>query len=624
MKMLLLTLAIIALFAFPMYAQEHDATGENCSPYVNDYPYNVYFGDTHLHTSQSFDAISFGTIVGPEEAYRFARGEEITTSTGLLAKLSRPLDFLVVADHAEILGVMGELKAGKNPAIMEDKTVQRWNKMLKAGGKKSMKVFYEMVRSLGGGSPLPDVLINKTIMNSLWGKNIDAAEKFNEPGLFTAFIGYEWSSNTRGNNLHRVVIYRDGEKYARQSLPFSSLISDNPEDLWFALKDYEKKTGGKVLAIPHNGNLSNGNMFPLTNPVTGEPITKEYAQMRADVEPLYEVTQIKGDGEAHHKLSTNDEFADYETWDRGNLDLSEDKKDSMLEYEYARSALLNGMQVEQEHGVNPFKFGMIGSTDAHTGLAAVEENNFFGKLPHAEPSDHRINQPIDKFGNKAYMGYEMASSGYAAVWAKENTREAIWDAMKRREVYATTGPRMEVRFFGGWGFDSQDVFSNEMVKTGYTKGVPMGGDLSNAPEGKSPTFIISALKDPIGANLDRVQIIKGWIDKDGNKLENVYDVVWSGDRKISEKGKLPLVGSTVDIKNAKFVNSIGDSQLSTVWTDPNFNPSESAFYYVRVLEIPTPRWTAYDAKKYNLKVSKEVEMTTQERAYTSPIWYTPN
>lgn len=623
MKKLLLTLAIIALLASPVFAQEQDVTGENFTPNVNNYPNNVYFGDTHLHTSQSFDATSFGTIVGPEDAYRFALGEEITSSTGLLAKLSRPLDFLVVADHAEIFGIIGEVKAGKNPAIMKDKTVKMWNRMLNSGVKESMKVFYEIVRSLGGGSPLPDVLINKTILNSLWIKNIDSAEKFNTPGVLTTFIGYEWTPNPNGNNLHRIVIYRDGEKYARQSLPFSSLISDNPEDLWVALKDYENRTGGKVLAIPHNGNLSNGNMFPLNNPVTGEPITKEYAQMRADYEPLCEVTQIKGDGETHSKLSTNDEFADYETWDKSNLALSEDKKDNMLEYEYARSALLNGMQIEQELGVNPFKFGMIGSSDTHTGLAEVEENNFFGKLPLLEPSNHRINQPIYKFGDKAYMGYEMASSGYAAVWAKENTREAIWDAIKRREVYATTGPRMEVRFFGGWEFNSQDVNSNEMVKTGYTKGVPMGGDLTNAPEGKSPTFIISALKDPIGANLDRVQIIKGWINKDGIKLENVYDVVWSGDREIDEKGKLPSIGSTVDIKNATFSNSIGNDMLATVWTDPNFNPLERAFYYVRVLEIPTPRWTAYDAKNYNLKVSKKVEMITQERAYTSPIWYTP-
>jgi hypothetical protein len=596
---------------------------DHYSPYVNvAYPDQVYFGDTHLHTSQSFDAISFGTLLGPEEAYRFARGEEITSSTGVPAKLSRPLDFLVVADHAEVMGVMGEVKAG-NPSIMADITVQKWHEMLKAGGEAGMQVYYAMVASVGGGPALPEVLTNRKIMNSIWEKNIDAAEKYNEPGLFTALIGYEWSSTTNGNNLHRVVIYRDGEERARQSLPFSSLTSDNPEDLWNTLKAYERKTGGKVLAIPHNGNLSNGYMFPLTNPVSGEPITREYSELRASVEPLYEVTQIKGDAETHQKLSKNDEFADYETWDRGNLDLSVAKEDGMLEYEYARSALLNGMKVEHEQGVNPFKFGMIGSTDAHTGLAAVEEDNFFGKLPHVEPSDHRVENPVAKFGDKAYMGYEMTSSGYAAVWATSNTRSAIWDAMKRREVYATTGPRMTVRFFGGWEFESQDAHSNLLVKSGYTKGVPMGGDLAHAPEDKSPIFLIAALKDPIGANLDRVQIIKGWIDEDGEKQEKIYDAICSDSREIKNGRCNKAVGNTVDVKNATWTNSIGESEMVSLWEDPDFDPLQRAFYYVRVLEIPTPRWTAYDAKRYALDFSEAVELTTQERSYTSPIWYTP-
>ncbi len=622
MKNQLLAL-LVSMISFTAFAENKGLDDKPYSPYAGGkYANNVYFGDTHLHTSQSFDAIAFGTSLGPEDAYRFAQGEEIISSTGVPAKLSRPLDFLVVADHAEVMGVMGEVKAG-NPDLMKDETVKRWHEMLKVGGKEGMKVYMEILSSVQGGPALPDTLSNEKIINYIWQKNITAAEKYNVPGLFTAFIGYEWSSNTGGNNLHRVVIYRDGAEQASQTLPFSSLVSDNPEDLWKALKAYENKTGGKVLAIPHNGNLSNGTMFPLVNPVTGKPITKAYAEMRASVEPLYEVTQIKGDAEAHPKLSLNDEFADYETWDRANLDLSVEKKDSMLEFEYARSALQNGMKAESTLGVNPFKFGMIGSTDAHTGLAAVEENNFFGKLPNHEPSKQRADHALMKFGDKAYMGYEGAASGYAAVWATANTREAIWDAMKRREVYATTGPRMTVRFFGGWEFDQQDSQSNLMVESGYSKGVPMGGDLARAPSDKSPSFLVSALKDPMGANLDRVQIIKGWIDESGAKHEKIYDVVCSDNRKIKNNRCNQAVGNTVDVKNATWTNSIGDAEATTVWEDPEFDPSLKAFYYVRILEIPTPRWTAYDAKYYELDLPKHVQMTTQERAYTSPIWYTP-
>ena len=380
-------------------------------------------------------------------------------------------------------------------------------------------------------------------------------------------------------------------------------------------------TGG--ISIAHNGNLSNGLMFPLVNPETGQPITKEYAKLRAEMEPIIEVSQIKGDGETHPKLSKNDEFADYETWDRGNLTLSADKKDEMLEFEYARSALKNGLVVESTLGINPFKFGMIGSTDSHTGLAAVEEENFFGKLPHAEPSDHRVEHALMKFGEKAYMGYEMTSSGYAAVWATENTREGIWDAMKRKEVYATTGPRMTVRFFGSWDFDQEDAYSNVIAKSGYSKGVPMGGDLTSAAKNESPKFLVSVLKDPIGANLDRVQIVKGWLDNAGKNHEKVYDVVCSDNRALNNNRCKTAVGNTVNVKNATWVNSIGDTAMVTLWQDPDFDSALKAFYYVRAIEIPTPRWTAYDAAYYEFDVSNKVKMTTQERAYTSPIWYTP-
>jgi len=463
---------------------------------------------------------------------------------------------------------------------------------------------------------------------SAWQEVIKAADEANDPGHFTAFIGYEWTSGTGGNNLHRNVIFRENGAKAGLVEPFTTqkpLGSDNPRDLWKWMAESEAKTGSEVLALAHNGNLSNGRMFPIIESFTGTPIDRAYAEGRMRWEPLYEVTQIKGDGETHPFLSPNDEFANYERWDKGNLDLSEAKTPAMLEFEYARSALKNGLKMEAELGINPYKFGMVGSTDAHTALAAVEENNFFGKTSSAEPSAERAMHPFVKnpATGAVIMGWETVASGYAAVWATENTRAALFDAMKRREVYATTGPRMLVRFFGGWDFDAKDAQTRSPAVAGYTKGVPMGGDLQQAPAGKSPTFLVAALKDPIGANLDRLQVIKGWLDKNGAVHEQIYDVVWGGDRTPGADGTLPPVGNTVDVANATWTNTIGAPELITAWQDPDFDPSLRAFYYVRVLEIPTPRWTAYDAKYFGIKMPTEVPMFGQERAYTSPIWYTP-
>jgi hypothetical protein len=434
-------------------------------------------------------------------------------------------------------------------------------------------------------------------------------------------LGYEYTSNYKSNNLHRVVIYRDSEERVRELLPFSALDSENPEDLWKSLQAYEAETGGQVLAIPHNGNMSGGMMFALST-FAGEPLTEAWAKERARWEPLYEITQMKGDGEAHPMLSPNDEFADYETWDKmtiGGLPNSPEN----IPFEYARSALKNGLELEAKLGTNPFKFGFIGSTDSHTALAAVEEDNFFGKHSGVEPSAERMTSPVAKVRDQVVLGWEMSASGYAGVWATENTREALWDALKRKEVYATTGPRIIVRFFGGWDFVEQDAHTRRPAQAGYAKGVPMGGDLTNAPKGKVPTFLVAALKDPIGGNLDRYQIVKGWMDAEGELHEKVYDVAWSGDRKPGKDGKLPAVGNTVDEKEATWTNTIGANELIAVWKDPDFNPEQPAFYYGRVIEIPTPRWTAYDTKHYGLQPPPEAPMTTQERAYTSPIWYTP-
>ncbi len=633
----LLALLLLLFVAVPLVAQD---TGEPdkaslekaypskrpYSPYADrHFPDRVYWGDTHLHTSFSMDAGAFGCRLGPRDAYRLAKGQEITASSGQPVRLARPLDFLVVADHSDGFGFFPLLLSG-DPKIMADPQGQRWNEMIKNGQGAAAAI--DIITSFGKGAiskaifPVPGT----TAFQGAWEEVIKAAEEANNPGRFTAFIGFEWTSNTGGNNLHRNIIFRDNASKASLVEPYTTqkpLGSDNPRDLWKWMSGYEEKTGGHVLAIAHNGNLSNGRMFPLIESFSGKPIDREYAGTRALRERLYEVTQIKGDGETHPFLSPNDEFANFERWDKGNLDLTVVKKPEMMEFEYARSALRNGLKLEQELGVNPYKFGMIGSTDAHTGLTAIDEDNFWGKTSSSEPSAERATHPFIKTSNAIIMGWEQTASGYAGVWATDNTREALFDAMQRKEVYATTGPRMIVRFFGGWDFAANDANTRNPAVVGYGKGVPMGGDLTQAPTGKPPTFLVAALKDPVGANLDRIQIIKGWLDAGGQTHEKIYDVVWSGDRKRDAKGKLPPVGDTVDVPNATYTNTIGATELIKVWIDPEFEPSQRAFYYVRVLEIPTPRWTAYDAKYFGIKMPPEVPMKLQERAYTSPIWYTP-
>ncbi len=598
------------------------------SPYAGrTFPTRVYWGDTHLHTDLSFDAGAAGCRLGPSDAYRLAKGEEVTASSGQRVKLSRPLDFLVVADHSDNMGFFPDFLAGK-PELLADPQGRKWYDMIQTG--KGGEAAWEIVMSFSQGK-FPKALEyapGTSGFRSTWKAIIKAAEEANEPGRFTAFIGYEWTSLAAGNNLHRNVIFRDNGDKASTIEPYTTtkpLGSNNPRDLWKWMAGYEQKTGGNVLAIAHNGNLSNGTMFPLIESFNGKPIDREYAETRAKWERLYEATQMKGDGETHPFLSPNDEFANYERWDKGNLDLSEAKKPEMLEFEYARAALRNGLKLEQELGANPYKFGMVGSTDSHTALAAVEEDNFFGKISSSEPSAERAMHPFmknPKLGLKI-MGWETTASGYAGVWATDNTREALWDAMERKETYATTGPRMIVRFFGGWEFVAADANTRSPATVGYEKGVPMGGDLQQLVPGKSPTFLVAALKDPMGANLDRIQIIKGWVDTKGETHEKVYDVAWSGERKPDAKGKLPSVGDTVDVPNATYSNTIGATELIKVWKDPEFDASQRAFYYARVLEIPTPRWTAYDAKYFGIKMPPEVPMKLQERAYTSPIWYTP-
>jgi hypothetical protein len=592
------------------------------SPFVDQhFAQRVYWGDTHLHTANSPDAGLVGNKLGPDMAYRFARGEEITSSGGLRVKLIRPLDFLVVTDHSEYMGLAPMLVTG-DPVLLSDPTGKRWYDMYNGGQEQAYAAFREVVQSITEGNNL---IKNDTVMRTIWERNNATSDDFNDPGKFTAFIGYEWSSLPQGNNMHRVVIFRDDANKANQVVPFSSLDSPDAEELWKYLANYESDTGGQVLAIPHNGNVSGGMMFA-DKTYTNKKLTRAYAEERMRWEPLYEVTQIKGDGEAHPKLSPDDEFADFETWDKANIDGSTATEDWMLKHMYARTALQRGLMHEEKLGVNPFKFGMIGSTDAHTSLSTTREDNYFGKFSMTEPNPERFEHYVLKSlidESLSTFSSEEVASGLAAVWARENTREALFDAMEKKEVYATSGSRILVRIFAGWNFEADEVERPDFAERGYNDGVPMGGDLSSAPSGKAPRFMIRSLRDPDNANLDRVQVIKGWVDDKGNTQERIYDVACSDERAIVNRRCERPVGNTVDVEDASYTNTIGDPMLNAFWIDPDFDANRSAVYYVRVLEIPKPRWSAYDQKRFGIKMPDDVPMTVQDRAYTSPIWYTP-
>ncbi len=610
--------------------QRNTVDGSVYSPYTGKtIPQQVFWGDTHLHSSMSLDANSAGNErLSPAEAYQFARGDKVNSSYGRPVRLNTPLDFLVVADHAEYLGLIARIRR-QDPALNNSPAGQKILSTLAKGKKASIQLFRDLgIAFIDSDNRFP----TNDLSYDTWKTSTAVADEYNNPGSFTALIGYEWTFFPNGDNLHRVVIYKDGAEKAGSLPPFSALDGKTPEELWAFMAEYEKKTGGEILAIPHNANVSNGKMFQLRDS-NGKPFDAEYTKLRQRWEPLVEVTQIKGDGEAHPYLSPNDEFADFETWDKGNLNpfASVPKSPDMLQYEYARSALKLGLNQQTETGTNPFKFGMIGSTDAHTSLATAAENNFWGKVAALEPGFDRstgIFFKSEKGGDLNTMAWEQVASGYAAVWAQENTRESLFAAMKRKEVYATTGSRITVRFFGGWDYDKDDVYKSDVARLGYQKGVPMGGDLLPMTKltnknRQSPTFMVTASKDPNGANLDRIQIIKGWQDANGVLQEKVYNVAVSDGRKIRKNGSVKNLTSTVDFEKVSYSNAIGNPQLATVWEDPDFNPSLSAFYYARVIEIPTPRWTEFDRQKFNYDILKETPREVQDRAYTSPIWYTP-
>jgi hypothetical protein len=608
------------------------AADKDYSPYADrEYPTELLFGETHVHSALSADAGGGGTTLMPRDVYRFARGEQVSSNTGQPVRLARGFDFFALTEHTDGMGAITDIIRGA-PSIMADKQGKYFHDQFTAGGAAAKAASIELIKQFSQGtlSPALNYQPGNPGYKSTWEDLVSAAEEFNDPGKFTTLIAYEWTSLVKGNNLHRNVIFRDGPERALQMLPFTMTPpqgSPDPRDLWKWLQAYEDKTGGDVIAIPHNPNLSNGIMFNLQNDFdNGAPFSEEYLNTRAKWERLVEAGQTKGDSETHPLLSPEDEFADYERWDWANLDVTEKKTPEMLPFEYIRSALKNGLVFQKNQGTNPFKLGMVGGSDIHTGLSTSFDDNFFGAFAWMEPSPERALMVAK--GNKelgiSYKGWQYASPGPTAVWATENSRGAVFDALERRETYATTGPHIRVRFFGGYDFTGEDIKGQELARIGYDKGVPMGGDLAVAPGGKSPNFLVWALRDPDGANLDRVQVIKGWVDAQGKTHEQIHNVAWSDDRKPGKDGKLPPVGDTVDLSIPSWTNDIGAAELITVWQDPDFDPSLHAFYYVRVIEIPTPRWTAYDRIRLKVDMPDEIRLKTQERAYTSPIWYTPN
>ena len=598
----------------------------------------VYFGDTHLHTTYSFDAfLNQNFTADPDTSYRWAKGEPVIHPFNRTrVQIGTPLDFLVVSDHAEMLGVMRAIRGetiqwedvGLYASFKRWLAVRQLNEALDEGaGRAFFARFLPKSAAVKGGDPVADINNNiggiaifgdtSNTSSDAWEDIIGAAERHNEPGVFTSLLGWEWSSLPTGANLHRIVVTPDGGDKASQYIPFGSDQSQYPEDLWQWLADTGERTNSRFISIPHNSNISKGYMFAETT-VKGQPITADYARTRMKWEPITEITQIKGDSETHAKFSPDDEFADFETYDyyiqttKNNTEISPG--------DYIRPALKLGLALEQKVGANPYKFGFIGSTDAHSGLASPEENNFQGKM--AADSTPETKAPA--LGNPTgASGWDMSASGLAAVWASENSREAIYAAFKRKETYATSGPRLRVQFFAGWDFPAGAEASDDFAAIGYQHGVPMGGDLAGTDSGAAPQFLVRAVKDPVDANLDRVQMVKGWVDAAGEQHEMVYNIDWSGDRQLDADGKLPAVGNTVDLKSARYTNTIGQAEFAVKWKDPDFDPAQSAFYYARVLQIPTPRNGLYDSLALGLDSPPRGAKAIQERAYTSPVWYTP-
>ena len=622
-------LAALALMPGPSLAEApgeikpSDLTSlKHFSPYAfRSVPDQVLFGDMHIHSNLSPDAGLLGTSLTAADVFRAARGDTVISNTGQPFRLVRPLDFLVLTDHAEAMGLAPMVREG-NPVLLSSSRGREVYEAFKAGGQQAMQAFGGLLADVSAGvNPFADI----DMAGSIWPEFVKLADTYNQPGVFTAMTGFEWTSQPGGNNLHRIVVFADGADKTSRVRPFSMFDSQDPAKLWDYMEKYEASTGGRAFAHVHNGNLSNGIAFTAAT-VDGTPMDAAYAARRSRWEPIMEITQMKGDGETHPYLSPDDEFADFERWDVGNLDGSAPKKKEMLRYEYGRSALLTGLEVEAKVGVNPYDFGFNGTTDAHTGLASSGEENFFGKFAGTEPGPDRFNRDVIPAADPSIriITAQESASGLTGVWARENTRDEIFDALVRKEIYATTGTRIRVRLFAGWDFKPGDEQVADFAGLGYTRGVPMGGRLHAAPKGAAPSFIVRALRDPDWANLDRIQVIKGWVDADGKAKERIYDIAVSDGRKIGADGRARTpVGTTVNVSKATFTNTIGAPVLAAHWRDPDFDPNERAFYYVRVLEIPTPRWTTYDAVRFGVKLPTRVPATVQDRAYTSAVWYSP-
>lgn len=603
-----------------------DATAKAVPPNTEQTPdfnenRNAYFGDLHIHTSWSFDAFIYNVRTNPDNAYEFGKGQAIDHFVEGKIQLKRALDFMAVSDHAEYMGVMKEMINPENPLskIALAKRVRSEDRQT------SLEAFGEIGISLARNQPMGE-LTEREFAISTWNKIIDAANRHYEPGTFTTFPAYEWTSSPSvrpddsepfARNLHRNVIYK-GDKISE--VPFSSFDSQDPEQLWKWMEK-EKANGIELLAIPHNANMSDGLMYP-DQTFRGRPVDKAYAKLRFDNEPINEVVQIKGQSMAHPTMSPNDEFADFELYPYTFA--SGKPPTSQPEGSYVREAFQKGMAFEKKLGINPFKFGIIGSSDGHNSAGPVEEDNYFGKFGNRDGSpESRLGQ-TDK--NAFIRSPLLSAAGLTGVWAEENTREAIYEAMERKEVFATSGTRIKVRFFGSFDFSAKSLDQENWLQNAYSNGVPMGSDLpSRSPSTvhRRPSFLIWAIKDPEGANLDRMQVVKLYLDKEGNKKEHIYDVAWAGDRRLGKDNKLPAIGSSVNVKDASYTNDIGSVELKTQWMDPDFDPAESATYYVRVLEIPTPRWSTYDAKTLGIDVPESLQATIQERAWSSPIWYKP-
>jgi hypothetical protein len=576
---------------------------------------NVYFGEQHLHSQDSPDAYSMGTRNTPDDAFNFCKGLAVKkNTTGEMVQKKTPYDWCALTDHAEYLGVFPQLSdpnSDLSKALADNKIV----KMIQSGDSDKMDEAFAII-SVGLTTNNPDPDFNKPeITHSVWQEHIDVANKHNESGKFTTLIGFEWTSIPVNQNLHRNVFFR-GEKGPQA--PFSAFDSDRPEDLWTYLET-QRDAGFETFAIPHNGNLSNGLMFAPRNS-DGTPIDARYATRRAANEVATEIIQTKGSSDTNPALSPNDEFADFEQYK--HLIGSNPPVVSRVSYSFVREALINGVGYQEYLGVNPFKYGIVSGADAHTGFSDNEEFNYTGVHGVLDKTAKiRLSGSGTTAGESALV---FGTPGATAVWAPENTREEIFDGIRRRETYGTSGPLIRLRFFGGWGYPSDLVKDSGFVKQAYANGVPMGGDLTKMPaDAKAPTFAVWAMKDPDSGNLDRVQIIKGWYEN-GYPQEKIYDVVVSDGREADPKtGKVPPVGNTVNVKNATYSNSIGDNELSAVWTDPDFKPEHHAVYYVRVIEIPTPRWSTYDAKALGIDPPAGVPTSIQERAWSSPIWYTP-